>query len=119
MQEAGQWRQLGLFLGFFQHSFQRCIVDGLCLPIELVATGGQLGVDAAAIIGAQHTGEQVAIFEPGDQSRRGAGAQCGGARQLRHAHMPAVLPVQGIEKCVLDHRKPDLGGQVFFKCGID
>lgn len=97
MENAGQRRQFGLLLGLLQHAFQRGIVDGLGLLIQLVPSGGEFGVDAPAVIRAQHAREQIAIFEPRDQARRCAGAQCGGAGQLRHAHVPAVLPVQGVQ----------------------
>lgn len=119
MENAGQRRQLGLLFCLLQHAFQRGIVNGLGLLVQLVASGSELGVNAAAVIGAQHPREQIAVFEPGNQSRRCAGAQGRGAGQLRHAHMPAVLTIQGIQKCVLDHREPHLRCQVLFKCSID
>lgn len=97
MQNAGQRRQLRLFFGLFQYAFQRGIVNGLGFLIQLVACGGQLGIDSTTVIGAQNSRKQVAVFEPGDQARGCTRAQGGGAGELSHAHMPPILPIQGVQ----------------------
>ena len=69
---------------------------------QLAAGRGQLGVDAAPVVGAEDPGEQPALLEPGDQPGGRAAGERGGAGELLHPHVPAVLAGERVEHRELD-----------------
>jgi hypothetical protein len=81
--------------------------------------GRELGVDAAAVVGAEDAREEPAVLEAGDEACGRGGTEGGGARELLHPHVPAVLAGECVEHRVLDDGQAVRGLERAFELCLD
>ncbi len=119
---GGQGGEFGPGLGRGQRLLERGVVGGTCRVQQGVALFGDVGVDAAPVVGAQVAAEQPAFFQPADQAGRRALAEDDGVGELVHpevAAVPVVLFAQDVQQGELAHAEPVCGVQRPFDVGLD
>ncbi len=107
-------RQFGNLRRRVQSLAQRRLVRRTGLSQQLEACFGDVGVDAAAVGGAEVAGEQPAVFEAGDEAGGGALAEDDGVGDLLHLEVTAfavVLAAEDVEQGVLAHAEVVAGLQ--------
>ncbi len=107
-------RQFGILRCGVQSLAQGRLVRRTGLSQQLEACFGDVGVDAAAVGGAEVAREQSAVFEAGDEAGGGALAEDDGVGDLFHLEVAAfavVLAAEDVEQGVLAHAEVVAGLQ--------